>query len=325
MSLKPLEVKTENIATYAVTESKLSVDSVSTTKIKDNAIKTAKIGDKQVTGDKIADRSISTAKIIDGAITGIKIAEGSITRDKISDGVLGRPLTPPVATVEIADASVTEAKLQNNSVTQDKIKDGEITNAKIASNTITAAKIAANAVGSSEIAANAVGYSEIASQSLEPKGIKTISGLPPTPGQVPAYDESQGNLWWFKWVTPGAAARPLTPPITTDEIGDGQVTPSKLSFTPVQLRVGFYDGDGNPSQVISGLGLNPQAVIIYPQASGLDGPYFRVGGDSWTQTISWAALGLVYGGDLILLGNDGFTVSGGTNTNGVRFSYIALG
>ena len=30
-----------------------------------------------------------------------------------------------------------------------------------------------------------------------------------------------------------------------------------------------------------------------------------------------AALGLVYGGDLILLGADGWTVSGGTNTNGV--------
>jgi len=325
MSLKPNEVKTPNIASYAVTESKLADNSVTTSKIKDGAVKTDKIGDKAVTLDKMADRSISTAKIIDGAITGIKIADGTITRDKISNGVLGRPLTPPVATVEIADSSVSEAKLQNNSVTKDKIKDGSVTGAKILDNTITASKIAANAVGASEIAANAVGYSEIASQSLEPRAIKTLAGLPPAPGQVPAYDESQGNLWWFKWVTPGAAARPLTPPITTDEIGDGQVTPAKLSFNPVQLRVGFYDGDGNPTQVISGLGLNPQAVIIYPQASGLDGPYFRVGGDSWTQTISWAALGLVYGGDLILLGADGFTVAGGTNTNGVRFSYIALG
>jgi hypothetical protein len=36
-------------------------------------------------------------------------------------------------------------------------------------------------------------------------------------------------------------------------------------------------------------------------------------------------LGLVYGGDLILLGADGWTVSGGANTNAVRYSYIALG
>jgi hypothetical protein len=227
MSLKPNEVKTPNIASYAVTESKLAPNSVGTDKLKDNAVKTVKIGAKSVTGEKIADRSISTAKIIDGAITGIKIADGAITRDKISNGVLGRPLTPPVATVEIADNAVSGTKLQNNSVTKDKIKDGEITNAKIAANTITAAKIAANAVGSSEIAANAVGYAKIASQSLEPKGIKTISGLPATEGQIPVADLSQGNQWWFRWAD--AATRPLTPPITEAEIGQYAVTYMKIA------------------------------------------------------------------------------------------------
>ena len=325
MSLKPLEVKTANIATKAVTSDKIA----------DNAIEARHIKEGTVTPDKLTITPVArpmtpgleTGEIKDGAVTSIKIAPNAVTTDHIAANA--------VATDDIKDNAITTEKIRDGAITREKVADrsvgtadlvdGAVTNAKIAANTITGAKIAANAVGASEIAPNAVGYSEIASQSLEPRSIKTLSGLPPAPGQVPVYDESQGNLWWFKWVTPGAAARPLTPPITTDEIGDGQVTPSKLSFTPAQIRVGFYDGDGNPSQVISVPGLNPQGVIIYPQASGLDGPYFRVGGDSWTQTISWAALGLVYGGDLILLGADGFTVAGGTNTNGVRFSYIALG
>ena len=188
-TIKPGEVTTPKIASYAVTESKLATNAVTTDKIRDGAVKTAKIGDKQVTGEKIADRSISNGKIIDGAITGIKIADGTITKDKISDGVLGRPLTPPVATVEIADSSVSEAKLQNNSVTKDKIKDGSITGAKIAQNTITQGDIAANAIGTGEIQNGAV-----------------------TPAKLSF----------------SVPSRPLVPPIATAEIGDGQVTQAKL-------------------------------------------------------------------------------------------------
>ena len=310
------QVTTPAIVEGAVTEEKIADNAVTSEKIKDETIKSVDIGPGQVRTEDIADGAVTLAKL-GGDVSVIPLMDGSVTNTKIATGA--------VSSDKLAGSAVIADKIASGAVTSLKIADGSITGAKIASNTITGAKIAANAVGSSEIAPNAVGYSEIASQSLEPRSIKTLSGLPPTPGQVPAYDESQGNLWWFKWVTPGAAARPLTPPITTDEIGDGQVTPAKLSFNPAQIRVGFYDGDGNPSQVISVPGLNPQGVIIYPQASGLDGPYIRVGGDSWTQTISWAALGLVYGGDLILLGADGFTVAGGTNTNGVRYSYIALG
>jgi hypothetical protein len=171
-TIKPGEVTTPKIASYAVTESKLADNAVTVVKIKDGAVKTAKIGDKQVTGDKIADRSISTTKIIDGAITGTKIADGTITREKISDGVLGRPLTPPVAMVEIADNAVSEAKLQNNSVTTDKIKDNAITGRKIAANTITQGNIAANAVGSSEIRDGSVGTRELATDAVETVKVK---------------------------------------------------------------------------------------------------------------------------------------------------------
>jgi len=116
-------------------------------------------------------------------------------------GVITRPITPPVATDEIADDAVTADKLAVDSVTQTKI------------------------------APNSVGWSEIREQSLEPEQIKTLSGLPATEGQIPVADLSQGNQWWFRWAD--AATRPLTPPVATAEIGDGQVTPDKLSFTPV--------------------------------------------------------------------------------------------
>ena len=266
-TLKPLEVKTGNIASYAVTESKLAPDSVTTSKIKDGAVKSAKIGDKQVTGDKIADRSISTAKIIDGAITGSKIADGSITGDKISNGVLGRPLTPPVATVEIANNAVSEAKLQNNSVTTDKVKDGAITNAKIAANTITGAKIAANAVGSSELAPNSVGYSEIKSQSLEPRSIKTLSGLPPTPGQVPVYDETQGNLWWFRWAN--AATRPLTPPLASGEIANGAVGNSQLAADSV-ITEKIQNGAVTQEKLAPGVGGGDVLTMFPAPVTALD-------------------------------------------------------
>ena len=268
-------VTTEKLATNAVTGSKLAANAVTAGKIRNGtvradeiaagAITTAKIGVQQVIGSRIKDRTITSDKLANSAVTTSKIADRSVTKAKLSfelpepgEGGVARPLTPPVATDEIADASVTADKLATDSVTQTKI------------------------------ARNTVGWSEIRTQSLEPEQIKTLSGLPPTPGQVPVYDESEGNQWWFRWadaatrpLTPQVAteeiadgavtypkigdeqvnyeklatdavttikiqngavtpaklsftplARPLTPPVTTDEIGDGQVTPAKLSFTP---------------------------------------------------------------------------------------------
>ncbi|MEW6026792.1 MAG: hypothetical protein AB1599_05835 [Planctomycetota bacterium] len=274
--LKPNEVKTVHIATYAVTESKLAMNSVTTDRIKDGAVKTAKIADRAVRSEKLDDRCVTTEKIVDGAITGTKIAAGAITRDKISNGVLDRPLTPPVATVEIANNAVSADKLQNNSVTTDKVKDGAITNAKIAANTITAAKIAANAVGSSEIAPNAVGYSELASQSVEPRCIKTLSGAPATDGQVPVADLSQGNQWWFKWAN--VATRPMTPPLATEEIGAGAVTSSQLAADSV-ITEKIANGAVTQEKLAPGVGgdrftfLTPSVESLYLTNISADIPY----------------------------------------------------
>ena len=273
MSVKPFEVTTTKIANKAVTGEKIT----------DKAIENRHIRDGAITPDKLTFTAVGrpvtpgldTAEIKDAAVTSTKIAPNAITTDHIAANA--------VANDDIKDGAISTAKIRDGAITRDKVADrsvgtadlvdGAVTNAKIAANTITGAKIAANAVGSSEIAANAVGYSEIASQSLEPRSIKTLSGAPPTPGQVPAYDETGPNYWWFKWVTPGAAARPLVPPLASDEIANGAVTQAKLApgvggsrlvFLPTRLQLTSLIVGGNQDWMPSAP--NPS---IPPEATAL--------------------------------------------------------
>ena len=271
MSIKPYEVTTSKIATKAVTNEKIADRAIDSRTIKDGAVTPDKLSMTVVTrpisppidSNEIKDGAVNTAEIAGNAVTADKIAPNSVTTEKIQDNAVTRD--------KIRDGSVTREKMADGIIGTAEIIDGSITNAKIAANTITGAKIAANAVGSSEIAANSVGYSEIAPQSLEPRSIKTISGAPPTPGQVPAYDESQGNLWWFRWAN--AATRPLTPQVATAEIADGAVTQEKLApgvggsrivFLPTRLQLTSLIVSGN--QVWQPSAPNPS---IPPEATAL--------------------------------------------------------
>ena len=207
-----------------VTSPQITPDAVTEEKIADNAVTSAKIKDETITGADIGAGQVQTADIADGAVTQAKLGS-DVSIVPLEDNA--------VTTPKIADNAVVAEKIANGAVTSDKLPSGAVSSIKIADGAVTNAKLATNAVTKSKMADNSVGYSEIASQSLEPKGIKTISGAPATEGQIPVADLSQGNQWWFKWVTPGAAARPLTPPVTTDEIGDGQVTGPKIASSAV--------------------------------------------------------------------------------------------
>ncbi|MEK7309214.1 MAG: hypothetical protein AAB038_00155 [Planctomycetota bacterium] len=231
MSLKPLEVKTVNIATKAVTSEKIADNAIETRNIKDGSVTPDKLTITPVTrpltpgldSAEIKDASVTSTKIAPNAVTSDHIAANSVATDDIKDSA--------ITTAKIRDGAITREKVADQSVRTEDLVDGAVTNAKIAANTITAAKIAANAVGSSELAPNSVGYSEIASQSLEPRSIKTLSGAPPTPGQVPVYDETGPNYWWFRWAN--AATRPLTPPVATEEIANGAVVSDKIAANVV--------------------------------------------------------------------------------------------
>ncbi|MEW6027012.1 MAG: hypothetical protein AB1599_06950 [Planctomycetota bacterium] len=171
MSLKPLEVKTANIATKAVTSDKIA----------DNAIEAKHIKNGAVTPDKLIitpvgrpiTPGIETTEIKDGAVTSTKLAPNAVTSDHIA--------TNAVATDDIKDGAITTAKIRDGAITKEKmadgiigtaeIIDGSITAAKLASNSVTGAKIAANAVGSSEIAAGAVSTSELATNAVSTEKI----------------------------------------------------------------------------------------------------------------------------------------------------------
>ncbi|MFH0888063.1 MAG: hypothetical protein V1871_02505 [Planctomycetota bacterium] len=249
MSLKPLEVKTGNIATKAVTNEKIAdkaIDSrtikdgavtpdklsivvvsrpvsppIDSTEIKDGAIKTDEIAGNAVTADKIAPNSITSEKILDGAVTREKIRDGAVTKEKMADGIIG--------TAEIID--------------------GAVTSAKIADGAVTGSKIATNAVNKSKMTDNSVGYLEIINGSIEPRHIRAIDI--PANGEIPSYNQLQER---FEWVAPGGGGvtRPLTPPIATGEIADGAVTKPKLSYKVISITIsalqvgGLYPPLGDP-------------------------------------------------------------------------------
>ena len=265
------EIKTKHLSPQSVTSDKIAADAIEEKHIKDGVVTRRKIADGVVGTDELVDGSVTTVKIASKAVTNDKLQSASVTNEKIADGAItsGKIVAGAITTEKIANGAITRDKVADQSVRTEDLVDGAVTNAKIASNTITASKIAANAVGASEIAPNAVGYSEIASQSLEPRSIKTVSGLPPTPGQVPAYDESQGNLWWFKWVTPGAAARPLTPPITTDEIAAGAVGASQLAVDSVTTEK-ILNGAVTAEKLAPGVGGGDTLTMLPVPATALD-------------------------------------------------------
>jgi hypothetical protein len=86
-------------------------DALGLQSVPDNSIGTEKIQAKAVTASKLADGSVTRDKIATSAVTNPKIKDGAVTPEKLSFTPATRPLTPPVATDELADTSVTPVKL----------------------------------------------------------------------------------------------------------------------------------------------------------------------------------------------------------------------
>jgi len=163
------------------------------------------IAPNAITSDKIADETIESRDIKNLQVKTEDIADKAVTLAKLGDDVpaVGIP-DNSIPAAKLADdcvekrhiktAAVDTDELANQAVTSEKIRDATITNAKIATNTITQGKIANNAIGTGEIQNGSV-----------------------TPEKL-------------SFAVP---SRPLTPPVTTDEIGDGQVTGPKIASSAV--------------------------------------------------------------------------------------------
>ncbi|MBI4712744.1 MAG: hypothetical protein HY762_05520 [Planctomycetes bacterium] len=207
--IKDESIRSEDIGAGQVQEPDIVAGAITTDKLAAGAVTTDKIKDSAVTKPKLAGNSVGSPEIIDGSVTTPKIVNGAVTAEKLgSDVVIGA--------------------LGNGAVTTDKIADGAVTEPKLADNSVNAAKIMAGAVGSSELATNSVITSKIADGAVTPAKLSTIDA--PADGETPTYNAAQAK---FEWKPAAGVSRPLVPPITTAEIGDAQVTPAKLSFTPV--------------------------------------------------------------------------------------------
>lgn len=183
-----LTITTTAYGEKSVTTDKLADKAVTTPKIADDAITTDQIVDETIKSEDIKAGEVKTSDIGSGAVTTEKIADQAVTVAKLEASIQGiaRPLTPGVATAEIADLAVTEGKLAANSVATGKIKDGNVnaaklavdavetakikdgavSTAKIAGGAIDATKIAVDAVTGSEILNGSVGYTELAADSV---------------------------------------------------------------------------------------------------------------------------------------------------------------
>ncbi|MEK7309964.1 MAG: hypothetical protein AAB038_04020 [Planctomycetota bacterium] len=164
-------------------------------------VTTPQITESAVTEDKIANDAVTSPKIKNATIRSEDIADKAVTLAKLGDDV---------PAVGIPDGSIGVEKLKSSSVTKDKIATGavdtdelaaaSVTTEKIRDANVTGVKIAANAITTGKIATGAVGTTDIANGAVTPEKLSF---------SVPS--------------------RPLTPPVTTAEIGDGQVTQAKLA------------------------------------------------------------------------------------------------
>jgi len=186
MSLKPLEVKTANIATKAVTSDKIA----------DNAIEARHIKEGTVTPDKLTITPVArpltpglgTAEIKDGAITSGKIAPNAVTTDHIAANAVATDdiKDNAITTEKIRDGAITREKVADQSVRTEDIVDGAVTAVKLATNSVTQSKIASNSVGASEIIAGAVGTSELANNAVTTEKIANGAVTPAKLSFTPA-------------------------------------------------------------------------------------------------------------------------------------------
>ena len=84
-----------------------------------NDVKTRNIASGAVTGSRLAAGAVKTAKIRDGAVTTTKIADGAVGASALGDGAVERPKikAQAVTNPKLADGAISAEKLAANSVT----------------------------------------------------------------------------------------------------------------------------------------------------------------------------------------------------------------
>jgi hypothetical protein len=208
----------------------------------------------------------------------------SDTADYALASPLARPITPPIATNEIADGAVTMPKINQSGATTGQVikwtgsawapgsdsaggpptgpAGGDLTgtypNPQIANNAVNSAKIADGSITSADIGDGQVATVDLANSAVTNA---KLAGNAVTTDKIQDGTIVQADLSF----TP--ATRPLVPPVSTDEIADGAVTSSKLS-PPISISssgttISAYTTGTNQGAIRGDGGNNSYGIMGY--------------------------------------------------------------
>ena len=222
------------IASDAVTNSKIAVDAIQGDVIAASAITATKIAASAVTSAKLAADAVTNSKIAVDAIQGDVIAANAITEVKITDDAISaaKIAANAVTAGKISAGAVIATKIATGAITAEKVLAGAISADKIAADAVTAVKIAAGAVVASKIAANAVTASEIAAGTITATEIATdaITAAKIVAGAITATEIATNAITSAKITANAVTASEIAAgTITATEIAVGTITATEIA------------------------------------------------------------------------------------------------